>query len=401
MSDGLTKSEQLVVWLCQRAFLGLWTHANPVGKKGKELCDCLIVCGVHIVIVSVKEIEYRDTSDEVGWARWHKAAIDESAKQLWGAERWLRRSDFVFRKDGRKVTLAPHDERKYHRVSVSLGGRGNVPLRWGDLGHGFVHVIDEYSLAEVFRELDTITDFVNYLAAVEAVFTQGIRPLFSGAGTEDLLALYVRNGASFGFVDKDGRVPDTVVITEGIWQELIASPEYVARNKDLQSSYAWDRLIEHFANDLLTDGMFDMFSQQVTTDELALVSMARQPRAHRANLADAFLQFLGPEGAKIGSRVIFAANDTAFVFLCGDSTDREHRARELTLRCLVVRVRGPATTVIGIATDRPKEGKQGHSSDLMYLHLPSCTDEDVKNVDGIQRELGYFKNTAWPKRGPS
>lgn len=397
MAIGLTRSEEFVAWLCQRAFLKLWTHPNPVGKKGKELCDCLVVCGAHVVIISVKEIGYQDTGDKIGWERWHKAAIDKSAQQIWGAERWLRTADRFERCDEREITLPPGKERKYHRVSVSLGGHGEVPLRWGDFGNGFVHVLDEYSLTEAFRELDTITDFVTYLSAAESLFERGIRPVFSGSGAEDLLALYVRNGPTFGLLAKDSAAPERVIITEGIWKGLVASPDYIERNKDLQSSYAWDRLIDHYAEDLLTDGMFDMHSKQVTKNELALVTMALQPRGHRANLADAFLEFLGPNGSKVASRAVVAANATAFVFLGGDSANRESRAQELALRCLVVRGKCPnITTVVGIATDKPKEGKTGHSSDILYLHIPSWTEEDATKVDGIQRELGYFKDTKWP-----
>ena len=396
MATGLTRSEKFVAWLCQQAFLKLWTHPNPVGKKGKELCDCLVVCGAHVVILSVKEIEYRDTGDRIGWGRWHKAAIEKSVQQIWGAERWLRAADRFERSDGREITLPPKDERTYHRISVSLGGRGEVPLKWGDFGNGFFHVLDEYSLTEVFRELDTITDFVTYLSAAESLFERGVRPVVSGSGAEDILALYVRNGPTFGLAGEDGAVPDTVVITEGIWKELVASPEYIERNKDLQSSYAWDKLIDHYAEDLLTDGMFDMHSKQVTKNELALVEMALQPRGHRANLADAFLEFLSPDGSKIASRVVIAANSTAFVFLGGDSNDRESRAQELALRCIVVRGKCTnVTTVVGIATDRPMKGKTGHSSDILYLHMPYWNEEDAKRVDGIQRDLGYFKNTRW------
>ena len=43
MPEGLTESEKFVAGISERAFLTLWTHPNPVGKKGKELCDCLIV----------------------------------------------------------------------------------------------------------------------------------------------------------------------------------------------------------------------------------------------------------------------------------------------------------------------------------------------------------------------
>jgi len=93
MSQGVTPSEKFVTSLCQRSFLKLWTHPNPKGKNDKELCDCLVVCEDDIVIISVKENEYKDTGDTTGWERWQKAAIEKSASQIWGAERWLTTVD--------------------------------------------------------------------------------------------------------------------------------------------------------------------------------------------------------------------------------------------------------------------------------------------------------------------
>lgn len=184
----------------------LWTHPNPVGKGGKELCDCLVVCGPHIIIISVKEIEFRDTGDAVGWERWQKAAIDKSVQQIWGAERWLRVADRVIRSDGREVVLAPKSDRRFHRITVSFGGRGKVPLKWGDLGHGFVHLLDELSLNAAFSELTTITDFVRYLSAVERIFERGAKPVFiapvrricwrSMSGTAKPLACSIRTRGS-------------------------------------------------------------------------------------------------------------------------------------------------------------------------------------------------------------
>lgn len=398
----MTPSEKFVAALCGRAFLRLWTHPNPVGKKDKELCDCLIVCGPHVVVVSVKEIQYRDTGDRTGWERWHKAAIEESAKQIWGAERWLSSVDQFKRSDGRIVTLPPKVERVIHRIAISLGARGHTPLRWGDFGHGFVHVYDEYSVGAVFGELDTITDFVNYLSAAESLFAQGIRPIFAGAGPEDLLALYVRHGADFGLPEHDGRKPDTIVLTENLWNTLIASRDYKERNADLKSSYAWDNLIEHFTDDLLTGGMFDMHSKAITTNEEALVAMALQPRGHRANLADAFVDFLESretKDAKLASRAAVGAHATAFVFLTGKHSDRERRSQELALRCHVVRGRAPSvTTVVGIATDKPGVSS-GHSTDILYLYMPEWTAENERMAEQIQRDLGYFKNAEWKKAG--
>ena len=110
------------------------------------------------------------------------------------AERWLETVDEVMRHDGRSITLPPKHERQYHRVSVSLGGRGHVPLKWGDLGNGFVHVCDEYSVGVVFGALDTITDFVEFLKVSEALVTDGVQLLFAGGGIEDLVALISHMG---------------------------------------------------------------------------------------------------------------------------------------------------------------------------------------------------------------
>lgn len=397
MTTGLTPSEALVSRLSRSSFLRLWTHPNPIGKGGKELCDCLVVCGPHIIIFSVKDIEYRDTGDQTGWERWHKAAIDKSVRQIWGAERWLRDSDRIIRNDGREVMLPPKEGRQIHRVTVSLGGRDEVPLKWGNFGHGFVHLLDEQSLDAAFSELTTVTDFVRYLSAAENIFERGVRPVFAGGGAEDLLALYVQNGSDFGLIDPATGRPTLAIITEGIWTATIERADYLARNRDLESSYAWDRLIEHYADDLLTDGMFDMFRKEATQNELALVAMAMQPRGHRANLADAFLEFLRPDRARIAARLVVADNETAFVFTTGDSADREHRSRELLLRCMVVRGRCKAVkTVVGIATDRPQAGKRGHSSDILYLHMPIWDPAEDEKIKGIQADLGYFKDTTWP-----
>ena len=288
-------------------------------------------------------------------------------------------------------------DRQFHRITVSLGGRGQVPLKWGDFGHGFVHLLDEQSLGAAFKELTTVTDFVRYLRAAEDIFERGVRPVFIGGGAEDLLALYVQNGPDFGLIDPATGQPALAMITEGVWAATIRHPDYLARNRDLQTSYAWDGLIQSYADDLLTAGMFDMYRKEVTQNELALVAMALQPRGHRANLADAFLQFLQPDHADTAARVLVADNETAFVFTTGDSADREHRSRELFLRCLVVRGRCKTVkTVVGIATDRPQAGKHGHSSDIVYLHMPIWDPIEDERINGIQRDLGYFENTKWP-----
>jgi hypothetical protein len=399
MQNGLTPSERFVASLCERSFLKLWTHPNPKGKKGKELCDCLVVCGPHVVIISVKENKYRATDDATGWERWTKAAIEKSASQIWGAERWLESADKVERHDGRVITLPKRGTMRYHRVAVALGGRGQVPLKWGDFGNGFVHVCDEYSIGALFTVLDTISDFVEFLDASETIVKNGVHLLFDGGGIEDLIALYILNGRSFEIEPAEQEQPSMLVLADDLWRELVESEEFQSMQTDLKQSYAWDRLLEHFADDLLTGGMFDMHSKEVTDNELALVTMALEPRMNRAVLAEALLEFLQKPELKSAARVVQGREGYAYIFTIGKSDDREFRVQELGLRCLVVRGMLPNThTVVGIATDRPGTSTIGYSSDIVYLHMPEWTAENEQHVRGIQEDLGYFKNVRWSER---
>lgn len=392
MAIGLTPSEQFVNELSIKTFLKAWTHPNPIGKKGKELCDCLIVCAEHIIIISVKEIEYRDTGDVIGYERWIKRAIDDSAGQIWGAERWLESQQTVARHDGRIVTLPPLSKRKYHRISVSLGSKGQIPIQWGDLGFGFVHVCDENSIEVLFRALDTITDFTNFLQSVEQLMHLKTKIIFDGGGLEDMVALYLQNDYSLDYSTEEGH-PDLLIVSDDLWTGLSSSKEYDKMIVDFKTSYIWDRLIEYYVNDLLTEGMFDMYSKEVTDNELALVVMALQPRRYRAGLADTFMEFLQNEELKIASRVVMGYNNVAFVFLIGKSSDRESRVEELLLRCSIIDVKLPEVkTVVGIATDRPGTSTIGYSSDIAYVHESRWTSEEKEKLLQLSKELGYFKN---------
>ncbi len=393
---GQTPSERLVTRLCQQSFLKLWTHPNPKGKHGKELCDCLVVCGSHIVVISVKDSKYRATVDETGWKRWAKTAIEKSASQITGAERWLRGVDLINRHDGRVVSLPEKTARRYHRVAVALGGRGQVPLQWGDFGRGFVHVCDEYSIESLFATLDTITDFVEFLDASETLVRSGTHLVFEGGGIEDLIALYLLNGRSFEFESSGQKEPDMLMVSDDLWPGLTASEDFKKMKTEFKKSYVWDRLIDHFSDDLLSGGMLDMHNKEISDNEMALVTMALEPRRNRLVISEAFLEFLQKPELKLASRVVQGREGHAFVFTVGSSNDREFRARDLALRCMVVRGRLPRThTVVGIATDRPRVSSRGYSSDIVYLNMPDWTEEDEERVCGIQADLGYFKNVDW------
>jgi len=390
-TDGLTPSERFVSQLCSNAFLKLWTHPNPVGKKSKELCDCLIVCDPHVIIISVKEIEYKDTGNNVGFQRWTKAAIDKSAKQIFGAERWLNRAKSFVRHDGREVQLPPIEERIIHRLSVSLGSKGQVPISWGDFGNGFVHVCDEVSLGIVFRLMDTISDFTEFLSETEKLTSRDGTLMLTNGGLEDLVSIFLQNGYQYPWDIQES----ALFIIEGIWEEYSKSEEFAKYLNGIEGSYKWDSLIELYADDLLTDGMFEFPNENITDDQHALIEMAKQPRSTRIQLASAFFEFLGKPELKIAARCAQGYKGSAFVFLIGSSEDRKSRIMELTLRSYVVRAFLPdAVRIVGIATDRPGTSKIGYSSDISYLDVPEVSEAFIEKAREIQAGMGYFKNLS-------
>jgi hypothetical protein len=137
---------------------------NPRGEPGKELCDILVVCDPHVIIVSVKDVRLNAEKKSTGFDRWQRKAVDASIKQIYGAQRHLSDKSRVIFKDGSPgLDLPPYASRKIHRIAVAFGSNGQAPLSSGDFEKGFVHVMHEQSFSELLTELDTITDLVDYL----------------------------------------------------------------------------------------------------------------------------------------------------------------------------------------------------------------------------------------------
>ena len=97
--DGVTRAERYLKRLCDHTFLSLWSYPGLYrdqkkleGGDGKELCDMLVVFGNHLIIFSDKHYSFPNTGNlKTDWNRWYSKSIDKSAKQAWGAERWLKK----------------------------------------------------------------------------------------------------------------------------------------------------------------------------------------------------------------------------------------------------------------------------------------------------------------------
>ncbi|SRR6266851_771167 len=289
---GLNETEQFVYQVCRKSFLSLWSYANPQGKTpGKELCDILVVCEPDIIIFSVKEISFTEGVDEsVNQARWFKRAIEESVKQIYGAERWITSATYVIKSDGVKGLPFPNAaSRRVHRVAVALGGKDKVWKSFGDFGKGFVHVFDERSLHTVMTELDTITDFIKYLSDKEAFYRSGALTIFDGSGEEDLVALYLHFNRQFLSSQEQGQ-PDTIILDDDLWETFRRKPEYRRKKEADRASRSWDSLLEVYCHDVLNEHL-EVGSSPSDLEKVAR-TMAREGRFNRRLLGSSLNEFM-------------------------------------------------------------------------------------------------------------
>jgi len=356
--------------------LSLWSYPNPRRRDGRELCDVLVVCDPDIIIFSVKHVGLR-RNGTAGERRWYRKAIEASVRQIYGAERELQNLSTVIRSDGTPgLKLPDQDRRRIYRIAVAIGSNREVSFHTGNAGRGYVHLFDGESTDIILRELDTVSDFVDYLREVEQ-FQGRIR---IDGGEEELLGSFILNQR------KLPADPNMLVVMSGVWDEVRRKPEFLARKEEDRISYAWDRLIEFLSQHLT----YSVTGPSPTLDEAELVvrTMARETRFSRRMLAGQFAEWHRNRASR--SRIILAISGVVYVFLATrPDYEREARIAELQARCFVARgLHSDARTVVGLATE--EYGSEGFSFDAVYYHLPIWTEDHTKEMHAVQAKSGIF-----------
>lgn len=440
-ADGVTASERYLIRLVRKSFLSLWSFPNlyrnsaRTGGKGdgQELADVLVLFNEHVIVFSDKHATYPKHADaRVAWARWYRYAVEKSAKQLVGARNWIQsHPDRVFLDKGCTqplplsfprpdvaefhlvaVTRGAHDACRVHFNNQSIGSlivdmtvegkkHYNEPFRIGRvLPQPFIHVLDEFSLEVLLRELDTVSDFVRYLEKREQFLGRSM-PQIIASGEEQLTAIYLTKLNDHGqhdFVlprnDADGPL-NVAYFDEGFWEELVRNPQYVAKKAADRISYAWDNLIEHFVE--LSD------PASMKESEQALRLLASESRFSRRHLSEQLLGALNktvPDGERF-ARCGSSADDPSrcYVYLILPRPSfvktyqeyREGRKNLLHAYCSVAKLLMPeARMMIGIATE--PRGTKGASEDLLAMDVgpESWSEELAQEARDVQAQVGIF-----------
>lgn len=443
--DGVTESERALKRLCDQTFLSLWSHPaifrdqgrESPGGHGKELCDLLVVFDDHVIIFSDKACAFPVNVDvDLAWRRWFKRTVLQSAKQIRGAERWIREYPdrlYLDRACTRPfpISLPPSERIRFHRIVVAHGSirecrkffsgdsgslilnsgltreqRANSPFQVGRLDDlpGWIHVLDDVTLDLLLREIDTIADLTRYLDRKEQ-FLRAHRAVMA-AGEEELLAIYLKHLGSDGehdFVlpdDPTRRGLDGVWIDVGHWGAFCQNPQRLARIQADQISYSWDTLIEKFAHNIRNGTLEDPVSSDVAYHEVGLRRLAREPRMKRRFLAKKLIELvLGGPLDKPRIRIMLASRpeETCYVFLVvppaftPSGAYRAFRREMLQAYCMVTKLQNPvARHIVGIATEPGDEDIR--SEDLVYLDASDWSENQQRAAQRLQREVGILTN---------
>ncbi|WP_197733007.1 hypothetical protein [Paraburkholderia pallida] len=434
--------------LARKAFLSLWSYANVYSDEGqrggkgdgKELTDLLVVFGNDVLLFSDKHCAFQ-SAERIGvaWQRWYKRAIEKSAKQLAGAENFLRRFPnrvFVDKACQTRlpVALPGPSEARYFLVAVTRGGHEAAARYFGGgssgsvmlnsmlegqehyqhpfevgfplKGRRFVHVLDEVTVDALLDELDTVPDLVDYLACKERYFsTNGV--LMHVAGEEELLARYMctlDNGRHALPEVPPGT--DSVTILEGDWRFYQLSPQRAAKRDADQGSYMWDALIEYQASFVRAGTAIGLPETPPATidHERILRALAAESRLARRELAMNFRFALSKsEPGKKFARVTLSGDNMsrAYVFLTAPKPPdvtyqayREMRTATLFAYCHGVKTRFPhVTEAVGIASEPFSEKVASH--DFLYVDLTGpMSPEESAIWKGAMEELDVLQTPA-------
>ncbi len=381
----MNRSEEFTYKLCKHSFLSLWSFATPHKKDGKELCDVLVVLDPYLIIFSVKEIQFSDEALEpTASRRWRRKAVDESVKQIYNAQRWIAKGITAFANRDKPISIPDLKNLRIHRVAVALGSKGKVDIESRDFGRGFVHVYDEASLYLVLRELDTITDFVDYLRAVESLLSRDNRHIVLQGGHKDLMAMYLVNNRSFT------EEFNLLIVGDDLWEGFEDRPEVKRRRKEDMTSYLWDSLIEKLSIHA-REGTWE-YASNPGEAELVLRTMAKENRFSRRFLSQQIDDILRttPKGRRV--RLLQSPSGTVYVILVSEKgRDRDERRAELGSRCFVARDMVPTSkTVVGIATENYDPTDPGFSFDVCYTYFGDWTPEQHKEAQEIRLKYGWF-----------
>lgn len=369
-----SNAEQLVHDLALKTFLTDWCYLNPILPSGKELCDLLVVFDDIAIIWQIKDLKLGING------KYKESDTQKNIRQLGGACRQLFKLNTPIELNNPRRGKEPFDIKvikEIHLISVLLGEGEDRFSFIEHIENYTVHVFNRVFTQIILNELDTISDFTNYLRAKEALIDKNQRLVIFG-GEEELLAFYLGHNRSF----EELYDATDVIIDQGSWEDFYNGQAYREKKKQDEISYGWD-------------GIINRLHETSPEYEIVARELARPNRFERRVLSKAYFKaytMAADDKEYPLFRRTFSQNGVTYCLLFADnSRPRDYRKEMLKGMCFVARgIDQENKKVIGIATE--KEASPTCSYDFVLLMIPEWTDECQKEMDRIQQKTGIFLN---------
>lgn len=174
--------EEAVNTLAFNTYLKYWCYPGPKDENNfnKEICDLLILFKDTMIILSVKNYAFKGN-----YERYFRSTLDKAVSQVAGAERRLMDSSrelHIKHADFSGIKFTPSEYKHVHRIIVNhntapLFYPGTRITQTGKL----VHIFNWDAFLGLVKELDTIPDFIQYLAEREKILANKITTIVNGS----------------------------------------------------------------------------------------------------------------------------------------------------------------------------------------------------------------------------
>ncbi|MGZ4869070.1 MAG: YecA family protein [Halobacteriota archaeon] len=432
----MTETERMLAKFCECTFLKLWSYPNPFKEDdGHELCDLLAVFGNYVFIFFDRENQLPEVSDkdpQVLWDRWKRHVIDRQVKTAHGAERYIRsgRPIFLDAKGTKPFPLAIDPQNAIiHKIVVAHGAKeacerasdqnvyGSLAITYIETDGGTtepfhieidkknpIHVLDSHNFSIVLGELDTISDFSNYLDEKLRAIARFDSLIY--CGEEDLLGYYLLNydeKTKQHIIGTKHNEVNSVMVGEGEWHDFINTDLYKNTKNEDRISYFWDELIQRTCQNAL-DGTLGGNSD-LHRGQSAIFEMVKEPRFIRRALADrikrAVINF--PDyPSRLTRQVTFLPSylpDVGYVFFQLKAPEAyrkqpdylDKRRTLLEIACGAAKNKFPQMTkIIGIGMDAPKFAGETNSEDFILLPCETWSEDIRAYYEEQNREWKFF-----------
>lgn len=302
MEDKGKLGEEFVNELAYNSFMKFWCYPGPKFENGdkKEICDLLIIFNSILIVMSVKNYEFKGNH-----FRYFNNTIEKAVKQIHGACRILFGSPEVqIKHPDKPIEVFPRERiEKVFRIVINLGeGVKFYPFNQTTKNNDYVTLFDKNSFEAIIGELDTIPDFIDYLEKREKLFkgrntiilpgdefdfpietqkefftigeTLGDKHILISGTEKDLLSHFFRNQRNFPdvlFGDSNGYY----LQIDGDWYDFAANKKVWKKNHADKVSYFIDDFVK---NELLKDDLLKNLTPMREDLAKALLSFDRLTR---------------------------------------------------------------------------------------------------------------------------